>query len=300
MPDDVATLSPAERQVLAALSVVGHASLSSAQLAQLVELDDVRPVIADLAEQGFMQKNDDERYALAGRIGERIRDTDDALASGDRLIQHFTTLATGGALTPERLAEEAQAILGLSEWAAEHRQWARLLEFVKTLQSCFGIANRIQQWLALLQRGREASQAIGDRQSEIWVLEQMATASQSAGDAASAQRYLDEAARLRTGGAAEAVAAGGSRRLARWIIGIALATAVGIGAGMAIGSGKSDRSATTTNVPVTVTANGQTVTTSKTISVPATTVTSTFTETTTETTTVTTTVTTSPPTPAPR
>jgi hypothetical protein len=241
---------------------------------------------------------------VLGRVGEGIRQTDDALASGDRLLKYMTTLAKGGDLTPERLVEDAEAILGLSEWAAEHREWAALLELVKTLQACFGIAHRVEEWLALLEHGRSAARALGDQGSEVWVLQQMATASASAGDSEAAQRYLREADSLqrrrqpglrRTARTEEAFQAGsqaaaagrGVPRLALWLVGLLVAAGGGIGAGYAIGSDNGNVGATTARVPVTVTAGGRTVTTSDTVTLPATTVLSTTTETTTVVTTTT-------------
>jgi DNA-binding MarR family transcriptional regulator len=192
----VKALPPAERQVLAALAIVGRASLSAAELADVTVLDDVRPVIDDLERRGLIKRDERQRYSALSRIGEQIRNTDEALAAGDRLLQYITTLAKDGALTPERLAEDAEAILGLSEWAAETRQWAALLELVKTLQACFGIAHRVEKWLTLLERGRSAARTLGDPRSEVWVLQQMATASASAGNASAAQDYLRSADEL--------------------------------------------------------------------------------------------------------
>jgi hypothetical protein len=310
----VMALPPAERRILAALAVVGHASLSADELAELAEVEDVGPVVDELERRGLIKRDERKRYSALGRVGEEIRRTDAALASGDRLLTYMTTLAKGGKLTPERLAEEAEAILGLSEWAAEHREWARLLELVKTLQACFGIAHRVQEWLALLERGRSAARALGDERSEVWVLQQLATASASAGDAPAAQRYLREADNLQrrrqpsarqagrtdealpAGDRAALAAGGGGSRVALWIVGLVIVGAGGIGAGYAIGNDDGDVGATTARVPVTVTVRGRTVTTSDRVTLPATTVVSTTTEVTTatETTTVTTTVTAGP------
>jgi DNA-binding MarR family transcriptional regulator len=305
----VMALSPAERQVLAAVAVVGHASLSAEELAELVEVDDVAPLVDDLERRGLIKRDERKRYSALGRVGEEIRQTDAALASGDRLLKYMATLAKGGQLTPERLVEDAEAILGLSEWAAERREWAALLELVKTLEACFGIAHRVQEWLTLLERGRSAARALGDERSEVWVLQQMATASASAGDAPAAQRYLREADNLRrrpsarraartdealpAGGQAVLVGGGAGPRLALWIIGLLVVGGGGIGAGYAIGSDSGDVGVTTARVPVTVTVRGRTVTTSDRVTLPATTVVSTTTEVTTatETTTVTTTTT---------
>jgi hypothetical protein len=298
----VLALSPPARQILAALAVVGRASLSAAELAELTETDRVEPLIDDLERRGLIKRDERKRYSTAGRVGAQIRKTDEALASGDRLLQYMATLAKGGKLTPERLLEDAEAILGLSEWAGETGQWAALLEFVKTLEACFSIAHRVDEWLTLLERGRSAARALGDRRSEIWVLQQMAAASASIGDTSAAQRYMREADELQRGptptarrvASAEQTVAAGTRAASRapWIIGLLIAGVVGIGAGYAIGIGGGDNvGETTARVPVTVTLPGQTITTSDTVTLPATTVISTTTELTTTTVTATTTVT---------
>lgn len=301
-PTEILPGAAAERRILAALAIVGRASLSADELAALSETDEVRPVIDDLERRGLIKRDEQERYSATARVGQEIRKTDEALATGDRLLGYMTTLAKGGKLTPERLLEDAEAILGLSEWAGETGQWAALLELVKTLEACFSIAHRVDEWLTLLERGRSAARALGDRRSEIWVLQQMAAASASVGDTSAAQRYMREADELQRGPAPTArrvasteqtVAAGtGAASRAPWIIGLLIAGVVGIGAGYALGSGGTDNvGETTARVPVTVTLPGQTITTSDTVTLPATTVISTTTEQTTTTVTATTTVT---------
>jgi hypothetical protein len=306
----VMALSPAERRLLAALAVVGRASLSADELADLAEIQDVAPLVENLEQRGLIRQDEQRRYSAVGRIGEQIRGTDEALASADRLLEYLTTLAKGGQLTPERLAEDAEAILGLSEWAAEHREWALLLELVKTLQACFGIAHRVQEWLTLLDQGRSAARALGDRRSEVWALQQLASASASGGDTAAAQRYLREADELQggadpgmtraartdetlaAGGRGALAAGGGGSNIALWIVALVLAGGLGVLAGYLVGNNGGDVGATTATVPVTVTAGGETVTTSDTVTLPATTEVTTATETTTVTTA--TTVTTGP------
>jgi hypothetical protein len=280
-------LPAAERRLLATLAVVGRASLSAAELAELVEVEDVAPLVADLERRGLIKSDEKERYSTLGRVGEEIRQTDAALSSGDRLLKYMTTLAEGGRLTPERLGDDAEAILGLSEWAAERGQWERLLELVKTLQACFGIAHRVEEWLALLQRGRRAAQALGDQRSEVWVLEQLATASASAGDNAAARQYMREAdelqrqrgLRLRRPARPDegvAIGGGGMSRMALWAVGLVAVAGAGVGVGYAIGSGSGSGSgsvgATTTRIRVTITGPGQTVTRSEKVTLPATTV----------------------------
>ena len=265
----VMALPTAERHVLAAVAVVGRASLSESELADLVEIDDVQPLVADLERRGLIKGDERKRYSLLGRVGEEIRKTDDALATGDQLMQYISTLARAGTLTPARLADDAQAILGLSEWAAEHQQWTSLLEFVKTLQSCFAIANRIEEWLALLERGRGAARMLGDRQSEVWALQQMATAETRAGNVSAAHEYLRAADELQRGGtptvlrveqADEALAdggrvvvGGGGPRWVLWVVGLVVAGAAGAGAAVLITDGNGNQGQATRTVQATKT-----------------------------------------------
>jgi DNA-binding MarR family transcriptional regulator len=277
----VLALPSAERHVLAAVAIVGRASLSEAELAELVEIDDVRPLLRDLERRGLIERHDRNRYSLLADIGDEIRKTDDALATGDQLMQYLKTLAGAGSLTPARLADDAQAILGLSEWAAEHGQWASLLELVKTLQSCFAIAQRVQQLLTLLERGRSAAGALGDRQAEVWVLQQLATASTQAGDTTAARQYLHEADELQRGLPPGASNGGGVPRPVLQILALAAVAVAGIGVGYLVGAHRGNAGSITTTVPVEVTAHGQTVTTSIARTLPPVTVTSTTTDVTT-------------------
>jgi DNA-binding MarR family transcriptional regulator len=304
-------LSPAARRVLATLAVVGRASLSEAELAALVEVADVAPLIEELERRGLIERDRRERYSVLERIGEPLRKADEATASADRLLQYLTTLAKAGELTPGRLAEDADAILGLSEWAATSGRWATVLELVKGLQACFRIGGRVQEWLALLEHGRSAARALGDTQNEVWMLQQLASASASAGDADAARRYSHEAdelqrrvpsaaqrtARLERSAADARTVVAESRslpRLALWLVSLIVVGGAGIGAGYALGNDSGAVGATTEQVKVTATVRGQATTATKTLTFPATTVTSTTTalQTTTETTTVTTTTTT--------
>jgi len=290
------SLPAAERQILAALAVVGGASLSADELAELAGAADVIPLVEDLERRGLVQRDERKRYSALRRVGEQVRRTDEALATGDRLLRNFTTLARRGALTPQRLGDDAQAILGLSEWASETRRWAGLLELVQSLQASFGIAEHAQEWRTLLERALVAARALGDRLAEIWVLQQLSTASAAMGDMQTAQRYLREADELQRASqtvrrevtteqpvpVVPADGGGGVPGAVFWIAGIVLALAAGVGLGYVLDSGGGNAAATTAQVSVTLTRPGTTLTTQETVTLPATTFTTTSLTTTTE------------------
>ena len=135
-------LPAAERQLLAALAVVGPASLSADELADLGVAPGVIPLPENPERRGLVRLDERRRYSVVRSIGEQLRRTDASLAMGDRLLDRFSTLARNGALTPARLDNDAEAILGVAGWAAEAGRFAGLLELVKTLEAPFGIAQR--------------------------------------------------------------------------------------------------------------------------------------------------------------
>jgi hypothetical protein len=296
----------AERQVLVALAVVGRASLSADELADLRLTTDVVPLLEDLERRGLVQLDERRRYSVLRSVGEQLRRADEATATGDRLLSYFSALARTGSLTPSRLDGDAPAILGLAEWAAETGRFTGLLELVQTLQSCFGIAHRSGQWLTLLDHARKSARALGDRQSEIWALQQMATAAAATGDAVAAQRFLREADELsygpRVAETREVTSrtvvtapppppesrSGGVPAWVLWTLGIIAALAIGAALGYVLNNGGSSSNSTTAQVSVTLTRRGTTQTTQETVTLPATTVTTLSVSTETDITTVTT------------
>ncbi|HUK95527.1 MAG TPA: hypothetical protein VLU96_10780 [Gaiellaceae bacterium] len=269
----VMALPAQEREILAALAVVGRASLSHEELAELLRVDDVTPLVSDLQARGLV-RSDERRCSAAGRIGEEIRRTNDALSTGDRLMGYVSTLAQSGRLTPGRLADDSAAILGLSEWAAEMQRSAQLLEMVKTVEASYEIAQRAEEWRELLLRGRGAAHALGDRQSEIWMLQRLATAAAMAGDSAGAQQYLREADELQrtpqpTPMTEQASPAGGDSgntwKIVLVILGTVLVALIGVGVGYAIGHGNKGSAGTTTITRTLEKTGTETTTTTETV-----------------------------------
>lgn len=241
-PTRITDLPEAERTVLAALAIVDRASLSADELRELAEVDDVAPLLDDLKRRGLIEGEQKRRYSATERVGAEIRKTDDALSTGERLLQYVTTLAKGGQLTPERLLDDAEAVLGLSEWAAEMQRWEGLLELVKTVQAGFEIAHRVEELLALLECGRTAARALKDWRSEVWVLQRLGATSASAGDHTAAQQHLREADELIATKCRPVVCNGrGRMSIAKWMLCSIAATAVAAGGaiGWAIGSSSS-------------------------------------------------------------
>jgi hypothetical protein len=270
-----ASLGRDERRVLATLAVVGQATLSAEELADVTGVHDVAVVLDDLRRRGLVRTDERGRNALLGTVGGEIRESAEALSSAERLRKYFETLARRGRLTPARAAEDAGAILGLSGWLAEHRRWEDVLELVQTTEAGLSIEETVAEWIALLRQGREAARLIGDAGAEAALADRLADA---APEPPPAYRAPPPPRSSGTSG----------WQVVALTLSLLAATAIGVVVGYLVSSSGGSGTSTTAVVPVTLSLPGQTVVTIQTATLPAETVT----ETTATTETVVTTVTT--------
>ena len=97
LPAELATLTAPEREVLAALAVMGDAALSPEQLAALTTVADPQPIVAELDRRGFLRREDDDRYAIPAGLRERFRAAWNLVDTGDRVLRQLISIArTGG------------------------------------------------------------------------------------------------------------------------------------------------------------------------------------------------------------
>ena len=109
------------------------------------------------------------------------------------------------------------------------------------------------------------------------MLQQLASASTIAGNASAAQMYMREADELRHWRhlLLRRAKSAGPARVASWVLGLILVAAAGGATSYAIANSdggvdpRTIRAAVSTRVPVTFTVNGQTVTTTTTVTLPA-------------------------------
>lgn len=268
VPDDEAlteqlsALSKVERDVLAALAVVGDTALSPAQIEKLVGVAEAREAVAELERRGLLLRDEDDRVAAAPGLRERLSKLWNLADTGDRLIQQLISIAEDGRLS----IDDLDAVLGISEWACRLGRFEQLLRLVHAVQTTRDVVQRTQKWIEILGYAREAARSLDDVQAEAWV-----------------EAELRRVSRLsRAGGSRVAPRASLQSWIVRVVVPVAL---VGAGFGLAtvLDSGPPvDVGATTVTAPprtvrlggTTVTAAGTTVTVPPTIlTVPGTTVT---------------------------
>lgn len=188
--------SEQERRVLAVLAAPMGASLGGEHVDALTGIEDVAPVIDRLQRRGLVESHG-PRYGLAGSMDGALREEWDLTPWNERALEHFADWAEQNRQEPERVAEEADAILGVLEWAKQEERWEDVLRLGVAAEAALIQGGLWGSWAALGERGLQAARALGDKAAEAWHLHQSGTRALCLEDTSTAQADLTEALHLR-------------------------------------------------------------------------------------------------------
>jgi len=192
----LASLSEPERRVLAALAALGDAPVHAEHLPDLTKLLNVAPFLQTLQTRGLVQAHS-PRYSLTGALAQAVQRAWDLTPLAERVLDYFTAWAEEQQQAPDRLLEEASAILRTLEWAAGAGRWAEVLRLGRALEGALTLGGRWSAWAQVLQWGLQAAQALSDRAAKAWALHQSGTRALCLEDVAAARTSLIQALRLR-------------------------------------------------------------------------------------------------------
>jgi hypothetical protein len=185
-----------ERQVLAALAVLGDTPFHADRLTALTELADAAPVLETLQRRGLVQAHS-PRYSLAGALGDYLQQIWDLTPWAERVLTHFTTWAERHRSAPDHLLEEADAILQVLRWGVGAGRWTEVLRLGQAVEGALALGKRWAAWAQVLQWALQATQALGDRAAEAWALHQLGSRALCLGKAKEARTSLSQALRMR-------------------------------------------------------------------------------------------------------
>jgi hypothetical protein len=192
----LSSLSEPERRVVAALAALGGAPVHAEHVAALASLPDAMPILESLLQRGLVQAHS-PRYTLAGGLESDLPQAWDLTAWVERALVHFTTWAETHRAAPDRLLEEADAILQVMEWGAGARRWADVLRLAWAVEGALTLGGRWSAWAQVLEWALRAARVLEQRAAEAWALHQLGTRALCLGDAATARPSLIQALRLR-------------------------------------------------------------------------------------------------------
>jgi hypothetical protein len=192
----LAERSEPERRVLAALAVPMGASVGEEHLNELAGVADARPALESLQQRRLVQAHS-PRYSLTGSLDEALREEWDLTPWNERALVHFATWAEEQRYSPERVIEEADAILGVVQWAVQNGRWEGVLRLGRATEGPLAVSGHWGAWAQTLERELEAARQLGDRAAEAWCLHQSGTRALCLEESATAHAGLTEALRLR-------------------------------------------------------------------------------------------------------
>jgi hypothetical protein len=192
----LAERSEFERRVLAALAVPMGASIGEEHLNELAGVADARPVLESLQRRQLVQAHS-PRYSLAGSLDEALREGWDLAPFNERAVEYFATWTEEQRQAPDRVLEEADAIIGVLRRAAQEGRWQAALRLGRAVEGALAVRGRWGAWAQTLEWELEAARQIGDRAAEAWCLHQSGTRALCLEDAPTARADLTEALRLR-------------------------------------------------------------------------------------------------------
>jgi hypothetical protein len=184
------------RQVMAALAALGGAPVHTEHLAALTGLADVIPTLKALQHRGLVQAHS-PRYSLTGGLDAALQQVVDLTPWMERAAAYFTAWAETQQQSPERLMEEAEAILEILKWAANAGRWADVLRLGRAIEGALALGGHWAAWAQVLRWILQAGQALGDQATEAWALHQLGTRSLCLGDDTAARASLTQALQLR-------------------------------------------------------------------------------------------------------
>jgi DNA-binding IclR family transcriptional regulator len=189
-------LPAAERQVLATLAALGGTPVHAEHLAALTELPDAASTLQALSSRGIVQSHS-PRYTLTGGLEQAVQQVWNLTPWMERALAYFAGWAEGQQHAPERLLEEADAILRILEWAVSAGRWTDVLRLGRAIEGALALGGRWAAWAQALQWMLQAGQALGDQAAESWALHQLGTRSLCLSDNVAARTFLTQALQLR-------------------------------------------------------------------------------------------------------
>src|SRR5215212_1348949 len=192
----LAQRSEPERRVLAALAVPRGASVGEEHLNALADVADAHPALESLQRRRLVQSHS-PRYSLTGSLDETIREKWDLTPWNERALAHFASWAKEQRHAPDRVLEEADAILGVLQLAAQGGRWEGALRLGRTAEGPLAVSGHWGAWVQTLEWELEAARQLGDRAAEAWCLHQSGTRALCLEDTPTARADLTEALRLR-------------------------------------------------------------------------------------------------------
>ena len=203
----LAQLNEVEQRLVAALALPGTPSIASSHVASLAAVDGAADALRRLIQAGLVIE-EDERVRLAEEVAGEVEASWPLSSPRSVALAYVTGWAEGNRRSPDAVADESHALVGLAEGATASAQHRETLRLAWVAAAPLALGRRFGAWGRLLNAAHGAARALDDRAAEAWVEHEHGTRALLLGDGEAAVHHLETAASIReTSGDAEGAAA---------------------------------------------------------------------------------------------
>lgn len=191
---EVKPRSEDQKKVLAALAVFYGAPVAAQHVAAVAGVFGVSEMLDDFEKRGLVQSHE-KRYTLASDVNNAL--LGDLQPWLTRALAHFVDWTEEHRSQPEVIAESAQPILLILQWAVAAKHWREAKRLGHATEEALALSGKWDMWATALQSILKAAQGLQDRPNEAWALHQIGTRALCLGSRSAALTSLNAALALR-------------------------------------------------------------------------------------------------------
>ena len=177
-----------QRLVVTCLTAFTRLALLPIQITALTGVADLDAVLPTLLQRRLIQ-TDGIRYRLADDLAQDLQQIE-LTAWQERILDYFTTWAEVHRDMPNHLLSEQDNLLTLMDWAITQDKWPQVLALSRCLEGALMVSGQWRAWEQVLQWEIQASQAVGDLNTEAWAMHQLGSRALCLGDSQTAKELL--------------------------------------------------------------------------------------------------------------
>lgn len=192
----LAGLNDVEQRLVGALALPGNPSIGASHVDALASIDGADEALRRLTQAGLVVE-EDGRVRLADEIASDVESSWPLTSPRSVALAYVTGWAEGNRRSPDAVAAESHAIVGLAEWATASAQHRETLRLAWVAAAPLALGRRFGAWGRLLNAAHGAARALDDRAAEAWVEHEHGTRAMLLGDVEAASHHLETAASVR-------------------------------------------------------------------------------------------------------
>lgn len=191
---EVKPRSEDEKKVLAALAVFYGAPVAAEHVAAVAGVSGVMKMLDGFERRELVQSHEN-RYTLASDVNNAL--LGELKPWLERALAHLIDWTEVHRSEPEEIAESAQPILLILQWAVAAKKWTEAKRLGHATEEALALSGKWDMWATALQGILKSAQGLQDRANEAWALHQLGTRALCLGSRSAAAASLNGALAIR-------------------------------------------------------------------------------------------------------